>query len=188
MTAPIRKVVGALPAGLRSQLRRGAKLAYWTVTPHHLGRRVAFLKGEGSFRGSAPDRGIDFGGAAGRHLPGGPLAASGSQDVEARAHIGAPEIARGDCAGSCRSFGIGGGDRASAPGCRVRFSSIRSGIWSTVPKPRRPGWTRFCITLNSASPSNAIPAQNLMRFGIWNVIPMSGRARSTRFCIISNSG
>ena len=40
----LRRFLGAAPAPLRLQLRRAAKLAWWTLTPHRMPARLAFLR------------------------------------------------------------------------------------------------------------------------------------------------
>lgn len=43
ITAPARSLIEALPADLKFQARRAAKLVYWLATPHHMSQRFAFL-------------------------------------------------------------------------------------------------------------------------------------------------
>ncbi|MFL9870939.1 FkbM family methyltransferase [Paraburkholderia megapolitana] len=44
VTAPLRAIVTRTPIQVRSMLRRGAKAIWWTVTPHRMPARIAFLR------------------------------------------------------------------------------------------------------------------------------------------------
>ena len=44
VTGPVRRLGQAMPPAMRWHLRRGLKAAWWTVTPWHLPRRLAFLR------------------------------------------------------------------------------------------------------------------------------------------------
>ncbi|MFT4101341.1 MAG: glycosyltransferase [Burkholderiaceae bacterium] len=55
-TSPLRRVLGRAPEGLRQNCRRVAKALWWTVTPHRMPRRIAFLRARWHQRrhGSSP--------------------------------------------------------------------------------------------------------------------------------------
>lgn len=44
LTGPARNAASVLPPGVRRHARRGAKLAYWVLTPHRTGERVAYFR------------------------------------------------------------------------------------------------------------------------------------------------
>jgi O-antigen biosynthesis protein len=44
ITAPARRAASLLPPGLRRQGRRGARLAYWVLTPHRTRERIAYFR------------------------------------------------------------------------------------------------------------------------------------------------
>jgi O-antigen biosynthesis protein len=44
VTAPARRLATGLPPGLRRQARRGARVAYWLLTPHRTGERIAYFR------------------------------------------------------------------------------------------------------------------------------------------------
>jgi FkbM family methyltransferase len=44
ITRPIRRIASVLPPGLRRQGRRGARVAYWVLTPHRTGERIAYFR------------------------------------------------------------------------------------------------------------------------------------------------
>ena len=41
---PIRRILSVLPGSVRHQFRRGARVAYWIVTPHRTRERIAYLR------------------------------------------------------------------------------------------------------------------------------------------------
>ncbi len=65
ITGPMRRLANAMPSSQRLLLRRAAKLAYWTVTPHRMPRRIAFLKQRGGATMS-PSRTPDYRDMVGR--------------------------------------------------------------------------------------------------------------------------
>jgi glycosyltransferase involved in cell wall biosynthesis len=44
ITAPVRRAASVLPPGLRRQGRRGARVAYWVLTPHRTRERIAYFR------------------------------------------------------------------------------------------------------------------------------------------------
>jgi lipopolysaccharide biosynthesis protein len=44
LAEPARRLATALPLGLRRQARRGARIAYWFLTPHRTRQRIAYLR------------------------------------------------------------------------------------------------------------------------------------------------
>jgi glycosyltransferase involved in cell wall biosynthesis len=44
ITGPARRAASVLPPGLRRQVRRGAKVAYWVLTPHRTRERIAYFR------------------------------------------------------------------------------------------------------------------------------------------------
>jgi O-antigen biosynthesis protein len=44
ITGPARRAASVLPSGLRRQVRRGARVAYWVLTPHRTRERIAYFR------------------------------------------------------------------------------------------------------------------------------------------------
>jgi 2-polyprenyl-3-methyl-5-hydroxy-6-metoxy-1,4-benzoquinol methylase len=43
-TKPVRRAAAGLPPGVRRQIRRGARVAYWLLTPHRTAERIAYFR------------------------------------------------------------------------------------------------------------------------------------------------
>ncbi|MFT3802260.1 MAG: glycosyltransferase [Burkholderiaceae bacterium] len=70
-TSPLRRVLGRVPEGVRQNCRRAAKALWWTITPHRMPRRVAFLRArrqQQSLQSSGGDAGRDVSGPHGLFL------------------------------------------------------------------------------------------------------------------------
>ena len=59
ITGPVRRIASVLPPGLRRQGRRSARLAYWILTPHRTGERIAYFRARREARQALPPAMMD---------------------------------------------------------------------------------------------------------------------------------